>query len=302
MSGSNAFEHELGALDGSNMLAFMAALGTLRLATRADRSATLRWEHRSAWRPMLRASLDRTALVGHLASELRRVASLGALAFNDNIKLTPAEFRALQSRLAALPDAEEELAMLGALASDGCVDAASKDGFLTDTAFRTMQGAGHQHFLKTIRELLASVELNRLEEELFEIWRYGRPGPTLRWDPADDRQHAFRWADPSGDKAGTVPAASALAAAALAWFPVVPRSSGLETVGFTAARCGPILSWPLWRCDLVLPAVSSLLAAAELQKEHPDRKRLDSLGVVEVMRSRRISVGKMRNFTPAWSA
>jgi hypothetical protein len=294
--------HELAALDGSNLLAFMSALGVVRILAvdQPSLQPTLRWEFRSAWRPIIECGCDRAALLGILTIALQRSAGLPELRFADNIKQTPEQFRALARCAAASSERLERLAWLASFASDACVDRHSAEGMLADTAFRTMQGAGHQHFLKSIRENFAAVRAEDLEADLFGVWKYDRKGSPLRWDPADDRQHAYRWRDPSSDKPGAVVGALALAGAALPMFPTSPRQGGLLTLGFQGSREGPLFTWPVWSPALRARSLQSLLALAELQRDAPPRAALQALGVLDVFRCRRVSVGKMRNFTPAW--
>lgn len=295
--------HVLSALDGSNLLAFMAAVGSMRLLEFEcpECQPRLRWEHRGMWTPLLETTLPQDEVVQTLESAAHRMAAQPALAIGDNIKLTAEEFRDHRDRFDADADRLENLRWLAAFASDACQDRNSKEGHLEDTGFRTMQGAGHQHFLKSVRTNLASATSDDFASDLFHTWRYDRAGAPLRWDPADDRQHAYRWRDPSSDKSGAVVGALACAGAALSLFVTTPARHGLRTTGFTAARGGPLLTWPIWITPLSTRSAASLMAHPRLQEQTPSRHALESLGVADVFRSRRISVGKMRNFTPAWS-
>ncbi len=58
-------------------------------------------------------------------------------------------------------------------------------------------------------------------------------------------------------------------------------------------------SWPLWNCPLGVDVVRSVLAMAKTQASEPDRSALHAVGIVEVYRSHRITVGKYRNFAIA---
>src|SRR5688572_17667633 len=78
----------LKGLDGSNPLAFLAALGTLRTLTIAlpGESVKMNWEqHEGAWRPRVRCSLasDRDAIIEKLDKGLTRLRSLHPLRFID---------------------------------------------------------------------------------------------------------------------------------------------------------------------------------------------------------------------------
>ena len=75
---------------------------------------------------------------------------------------------------------------------------------MTDTAFRTMSGAGHQHFLGFMRELAVHTTADQLRRALLSRWDYADSRPSLRWDPADYRPHALRADDPSTDPIKTM--------------------------------------------------------------------------------------------------
>jgi len=127
----------------------------------------------------------------------------------------------------------------------------------------------------------------------------------VRWDPREDVRYALRWRDPSGEnalrsQAGSMLGANRLAIEGLALFPSVPVAGRLETTGFRGRRSrDTFFTWPIWEAATSVDGVRSILALAELQDERPDRGKLARLGVAEVYRSQRITVGKYRNFTPA---
>ncbi len=153
-------------------------------------------------------------------------------------------------------------------------------GQISDTAFRTMSGAGHQHFLGTIRTFIADTQAEHLRKTLFCNWQYDDPleKHSMRWDPQDDIRYALRWSNPSGDRerkqAGSMWGANRLAIKALALFPSFAAAHRLETTGLTQGRRGqlPHLTWPVWTGLLSVNCVVSLLAMAEFQKPAPDRK------------------------------
>jgi hypothetical protein len=72
---------ELSGLDGSNPLAFLAALGTLRLADRAfEGNARLSWRQRGKWLPVLHIpkGFDEEQLISHLYSRAHRAGNVEA--------------------------------------------------------------------------------------------------------------------------------------------------------------------------------------------------------------------------------
>ena len=295
----------LGGLDGGNPLAFVAAVGTLRTVGRSDPSAEWRlsWTiHDGHWSPVLVAGrpLTEDGLIELLMPILETMDGAPALCFADDLTVSCERFRRLAhdaQRAATLTNRH----FADFVAAFGC-DSLSIPGKdqIQDTALRTMSGAGHQHFLKSMRELVEKTEPSDLKGSLFAPWRYSDPRPSLRWDPVDDRRYALRWKEPAGDAVQTVRGANRLAIEALPLLPTAPGERKLHTTGFSERRGeGVNFTWPIWDTPLNVEVVRSLLGLAEIQELRPDRDTLAARGVVEVYRSRRITVRKYRNFTNA---
>ena len=197
----------LNGLDGSNPLAFLAALGTLRGLTLAwpERRIRLSWTPLDAWRPCLHVDGDtpteEETLAG-LESFMERRPGHRALEIGDNLTIPADEFRsqALNSAGTASP---EDRAGADFIAAFGCDAVADRQGRIQDTALRTLSGAGHQHFLRTMRELAERTAGDNLRRCLFAPWGRTDTLYSLRWDPEDDRRYAHRWRDPSKETAGT---------------------------------------------------------------------------------------------------
>ena len=294
----------LNGLDGGNLLGFLAAIGTLRIATEADPSTDWRvsWQVQGGhWSPVLYGdtALTADALIELLTPALARMKD--AFRFGDDLTINCEEFRKVAqsaSDAAALTD-RQDVDFIAAFGCDG-LPISDKNPRIQDTALRTISGAGHQHFIGSMRELVENTKAEHLRASLFEPWQYSDPKPSLRWDPSDDRRYALRWKEPSGDPVRTMRGANRLAIEALPLFPTAPGERRLHTTGFSQRRGeGVLFSWPIWEGALSIEVVRSLLSLAELQKSRPDRKSLLALGVVEIYRSRRITVSKYRNFTPA---
>lgn len=330
--------------DGGNPLGFLAALGALRVASLLwpDRRVRMGWRPQgTGWRPVLHAepAIEAEELVDglHRYCRYERVregpgAGTNAagretgktpveeafphLAFAKDLhKMRPADFRALAQAVVDSAGPGAARVYVDFLAAFGC-DACETDTGIQDTAFRTMSGAGHQHFLPTMLELARRVEPRHIREALLEPWRYEDPAAKLllRWDPADDRRYALQWRDPSTDRErhtrGSVLGANRLAVEALPLFPCVPTLAAagqplLCTTGFD--RQGRVWTWPIWEDPIGVDACASLLAhptVQELGETDPENRgaiwpRLRLLGVVDVFQSERVSVGYYRNFTPA---
>lgn len=299
----------LAGLDGSNLLAFLAALGTLRTLTQALEDATiqLHWEARGMWTPVLSGPFpddDEEAIaliLSSLHARLRQMLNHPVLTVAKNLNLSPQQFRQLASEAVQLAHESGDRTGVDYVASFGC-DAISENGVIADTAFRTMSGAGHQHFLKTMHDLVTLTEPEHLKRSLFEPWDYADDRPSLRWDPADDRRYALRWKEPSGDPIRTMRGANRLAVEALPLFPTAPVGNKLETTGFqTGGSRNTFITWPIWEHPASLDVVRSLLALQELQRDRPPRDLLRPMGIVDVLRSQRLTIGKFRNFAPSQS-
>ena len=154
------------------------------------------------------------------------------------------------------------------------------------------------------RKKIAIGETDCLREALFEPWK--RPDATFsfRWDPREDVRYALRATDPTDSKTKetTQHGANRLAAIGLSVLTVVPRLSGvavrLGIIGGKRERRGRFaFTWPIWRDPISLATIQAMLGHAGLGK----RATWDALGIVELRRARRISVGKFMNFTVAES-
>jgi len=297
--------------DGANPLGFLAALGVLRTASRTwpESSPRMGWvQYANGWRPVLALEIEMTekGFVAALHNSLRQMEDHPAFGFADNLSVPAPTFRAetMTAAADAAPDDRRYADFLAAFGSDGVID--EKTGIVADTALRTMGGAGHQHFLGTMRQLVNDTEEAHIQKALFNDWRYDDPleKHTMRWDPADDVRHALRWRKPSGDPArktgGGMWGANRLAVEGLPLLPTAPRQRRLETTGFTRRKGhGETWTWPIWEPKISVDTVRSLLALDRLQEAKPNRELLKRMGIVEIFRCQRLTQGKFRNFAPA---
>lgn len=299
-------EHKFPALSSSSLLGFMAALGAFyTLNGRPEyKGCRLIWiPQGSSHYPTLRTpgKVDSETLLEHLHESLTSQTAHEVLTFEKNLKVNQNVFRTLCGRMAdEFLKSHDQFgcSMLAAFGSDAIIN---DEGMIEDTAFRTMGGAGHQHFLAFMNELAKSTTLDHLREALVGPWRYRDPSPTMRWDESDDRRYALRWEEPSKDPVRTVRGANRLAVAALPLFPTYPSTNGiLATTAFKGGKSNnTFITWPVWTGWLTLDAVKSVLSLNELQESEPSHEKLRTLGIVTTFRSQRITLGKFRNFTPA---
>ena len=287
-------------LDGSNPLGFLAAVGLLRTITLADEHGDWRmqWTMRNGWLPVVlgKKPIVQAQLVEMLHEELRRE-SCPEFTFAADLNVVPKEFGAVASSAQSYASARDRryADFIAAFGSEIVV--AGNDKTIQDTALRTMSGAGHQHFLRSMKDLVDHTGADKLLKSLFEPWDYSDLRLGLRWDPVEDRRHALRWDNPSGTAPKTMYGANRLAMEALPLLPTAPFNRRLATTGFSTRERTTLFTWPIWDCRLSLDVVRSLLAVSEIQKPIPDRALLGAMGISEVYRSQRITVGKYRNFT-----
>jgi hypothetical protein len=292
---------DLPGLDASNLLGYMAALGAMRVLTFADPGVEvkLNWtEEPGWWMPQIHHAdiQDDEQLIARLTRALQ--ADL-AWEIGNDLTITREAFAAAadESAKAAFHSAPHAMAcaFFAAFGSDGCGSAA-KEELIADTEFRTMSGAGHQHFLGFMRDLHAMTTIEHLRTALFQTWEYQDEKPSMRWDPNDHRPHALRADNPATDPIRTARGANRLAAESLPLFPTMPSLGRLRTTGFDSkAR----LTYPVWTGPLDCASTASVLALAELQAEKPDRRLLRGRGIEQAFRSQRFTDGKYRNFSPS---
>lgn len=310
--GAETTRFSLRGLDGGHLLAMLASLGLLRTATElfGDTLVRLNWTlYGGRWIAELtvHAAVEREEFLDALSEHLSRHEDSLAFVIEpdspwNNLKDPSEKLRTIAEKELNENDSLDSrlTRFLSAFGSDILED---DDGNFLDTDFRTMRGSGHQHFLKFMRTLVDTTERDHLERALLSQWDYGDEKPSMRWAPEDDRRHALRAKNPSGDPIKTMRGANRLALEALPYFPVIPIATTVHTRGFLRdkEKYPPVVSWPIWEEPITSAELQSLLAHPELYEEQPQRERLDPLGIAEVYRCRRINTGggRYRNFTPA---
>lgn len=315
---SREYQLPLPGLNGANPLSFLAALGVFRTVAAAlpDCSVRSKWQAAGSWHPVLITdrelsrqdvlSILQVALENHQGDD--HFVKLG-----KNINVPRADFR--QCILDAVGSSNRNrrtsVDFFAAFGSDALVSI--NDGVtIQDTALRTMAGAGHQHFLETMRNLIKHCRSEHLEKSLFQTWDYSDPTQTLslRFDPLDDNRYALRWRNPSGDPdrktAGSMLGANRLAIEAIPLLTTAAGEKRLQTTGFSGFRSDDTyFHWPLWEVPLPISVIQSLLVSRELISKSVASNNFIARGVAAGMKSQRITVGKVRNLSPAkalWGA
>jgi len=296
----------LRGLDGANPLAFLAALGTLRVLTGAwpGRHVRLSWrQHAGAWRPVIHADgpVDEAYIIDAIEKAM-------PTRFNDH----PA---AIAERLFAKgsgPTAERDLRSLFcdiSSSASSCLPAtvewlACLASDCDEKETNQLQVVRRDYFLGNLRSIVESTSREHLLRALLRPWDYADSirNQSLHWDPSEDRRYALQWHQPSGDptrRFGGMLGANRLAMEALPLLPIIPANGTLATVGFTGTTStNTRWTWPIWAPPANLGATASLLRHPDLQSAAPNLGTLRRSGLVAACRCRRILVEQTPNLTP----
>jgi hypothetical protein len=289
----------LRALDGSNPLAFLAALGTLRLAHLSEPAAEvkLHWTRMDGfWRPALispavdESSLCKMLMQSHWAPVKQFKEQIGA-----NLTVSSQNFAGFVEQACEQSTFGDRRAadFAAAFGSEVCVDRRKDRIEYTDLCFIT--GSGHQDFIGTMDALAERVTKENLHDALFGGWQTAK-GLSMRWDPADAAEYALQWDDPGSKGAWAVWGANRLATEALPFFPAIPIERGLQTTGFRTQERRDEFTWPIWVQPASSDAVRSLLALKELQQDAPCQSVLAAMDIAELFRAQRVRIGQGANF------
>ncbi len=290
-------EFELKALDGSNLLAFLAALGTLRVLTLADPGADVKmsWRDSGWWTPVLHHARigSEDELIEVLAERVCDAEKTPRFSQCD-LEVDRTDYR--RFLLTSLAQ-EGDLDQFACLASEFY---AAKDNKPTTGQLNAVgpakKGKPVTGFLGYIRKICAETSPNQVREALIDRWTYSDPSPMMRWDPNELRSHALRAKDPAPDQSHfNVRGANRLAIEALPLFILVPTEWGPRTVAFSRDKGS--VRWPIWTEPVDLSTVTSLLS---LQDLFQNIQSLPARGIAQVFESQRLRESDYYlNFTPA---
>jgi hypothetical protein len=309
-------EHRLVGLEPDNLLAFLALLGLLR----ALETARPAWAPRAYWdvaRQPLRPVLVLREAVGEDA--VAAAANEGILALAAGYRFDRNDLNYPRSEAVQLlrdPPEGMNAEVLDALMSDGAL---REDGTVRPTPFCFLFGQGHQHFLSRLGDVPRGRLPSRLATRkkapdlndpaliartMFQPWTREELTDGFRWDPVEDRRYALRAADPSGDPGGMQHGANRLATIGLSCLPGVPirRHSEMRflNAGTRYGSDGAIeVGWPVWTAAARLAGICGLLAHPSVQGATAITEKMRALGVTQLYRARRISVGKFFNIERA---
>lgn len=291
----------LPGLDGSNPLAFLAALGTWRITDKCYPGTRMRWtSHGGHWSPMLSFPGQKPEdYVERLHEELRKTERLSVFELNKDLKINAEVFRKTAHAAQEINDVIT-LSFLSSFGSDAILD---RYGNIIGTFFDLMN-AGKQYFLQTSRKLIIETTASDIRNTLFEQWSYSNDRGGMRWDPEEDRRWGYRWNDPQSETTASQWGANRLGIEALPLLQSYPSKTRIQTTGFRSlGKKSTYCHWPIWRETIPLSIIQSVLCLSEITTHSPDSQLLNELGILAVFRNQRIWKGKApndySNFTPA---
>jgi len=290
----------LSGLDGSNPLAWMAALGVLEVLSDRGAPARLRWQNVGTWVPVV------TDCEGNLDDLLRWIDEDRASCVSDpaialtyegkqDLKPAPPVFRDYLQNLVAdsAPAHRRSVDWAASFGSEVVVD---NNGNTKPTALHF--AAGQQQFLKMVNDLVQGVTADDLREALVGPWCYARPLPVMGWDATAARDYALRASNPSNDKKLGVPGVDWLAARALTCLPVAPSGARLKTTGCVGGWKTGSFRWPIWTVPLGPSMVRTIVRMDVPALETTARLAL-GVGAVFSAGIKRSDQGGYGSFTPS---
>lgn len=318
----------LTGLDGSNPLAFLAAIGVLRaLDHRARQHARttprLSWFDEGCWRPVVHDVTSMDAIIGELTEDRETWEADPALliAYDESgeklvdprktkakiardLKPKPGAMREFIESIASQSAYEQtprELLYLrrslDTISAFGSELVQDNNGNTKPTGFHFT--AGQQQFMKAVAELQAGVTATDLQEALVGPWRRESTLPNMSWDATNARFYALRATNPSGDKKTSVAGADWLAFVGLSAFPSFPRGSRLATTGITGGWKDSTLTWPVWRRPSTYRVAACLARIPDLARLSAVERASRGIGSVFRAKISRSDQGGYGSFAPA---
>ena len=306
-------------MEGSNPLAFFAALGALRVLSeaRGREDVRLAWRSEGYWRPVLSGVRDVEAIVGVVMEDLPSWKNEPALDW-AYVKEANGEGRSVEPDApGAIHDLKpprevqrrffEEAAQRAIegvskrterLASSWGTDVAlDRSGFIKPTALHFT--AGQQQFLKMVCELREGITADDVRAALNGPWTYESKLPSLSWSGTGQRMWALRACDPSKEKRGSCPGAEWLAFIGLQFFSCVPQKHRVKTTCVRGGWKSGRFTWPLWTAPIGVSVVSSLLQTSGLEGMKAQDRAARRIGAVFQASIQRLDQGGYGSFSPA---
>jgi hypothetical protein len=252
-------EVTLPALEGTNPLGFLAALGVLDAMASAGREVTLRWTDELVPQAIIDWPGHLEGLLEILDLDRQRWANSLVLRFPGTRPFQDAkpESDLLRAWFWSVFEtgARQDADLLCALVAEGALDG---NGNAKPTHLHFT--AGQQQFLQMVRTLASNIDTSRLRDAVCGPWTYDSPLPSLSWDARGERVYAVRATNPSKDKRLGVPGADWLAFRGLIFYPVRTVNGSLRTTACDRDWKRSAFRWPLWSVPATRQTVYSLVA------------------------------------------
>lgn len=235
--------------DPASLRDWLAVVGLLRLVTATTDAGQMQWRTKHG---RFRLFVENTP--DDLANRCEQWVGLHREAWTFGNKKN-VDFDAAFWRERARAATGIEAALWCAVASDGVWH---RDGSkLQASPLEYGHGGGHQHWLASLREFLSiAVKADDFARILNSRREETMVGSICRWDPACERDHAYRSKAPTKDPMTQDQTINALAAIGLASCPSAPTQLGLVTPLVPNRNT---LRWPIWTDPLRLADLEAAL-------------------------------------------
>lgn len=263
-------DHKLAlpALEGTNPVGFLAALGVLACLDRAGRSPTLCWTDDLVPIAVISGASSIVDVVEVVDADRQWWARESVTMHwesQTDLKVSPPVLHAWAAAVRSAwiadrrnPWRRADVDLWTALVAEGAI-AGTGDAKPSHLHFT----AGQQQFLEMARALAEALAPDQLTKALTGPWQRDLKGKlkTFGWDAQGDRVYALRADDPSAskDKRAGEPGADWLAFLGLTFLPVSTRRQRLRTTGCNDPWKHGAFRWPLWRFPAGPPSVSALV-------------------------------------------
>jgi CRISPR-associated endonuclease/helicase Cas3 len=291
----------LDGIDGGNLLAFLAALGTLRSLASNDHEIKMSWEVRGGtWRPNIHTIADASPelLIDRLDASLAS-ANHPALQWEHwENAATPRQNLFLEASNAASWDQRNLADWLCGIGLDVFIS----EREAADTPLRVPRA---DYLFGNIQQIIETTKRIHLEQALLRPWTYSDSldNCSLKFEATEDRRYAFQWnaptSDPNRKKNGNVLGANRLALEAIPLFTCTLTEGHLRTIACDRRTDNWEVKWSLWQDPLTLDSIKSVLSHGDLAKPSPDASTLRQLGILATFKCQRLTIGKTRVFTPS---
>jgi len=285
-------EVSLPGLDGSNPLAFMAALGVLRvLDDKARRDAlpapSLSWREQPVWTPVVVGPSSIDEILAGLEDDRVRWTdepSMRLAYTKDGTRVAPETTGAVRDLKPVPRVMREFLEETAARAADGDARSArhaaaygtdvaqDKKGNTKPTALHF--AAGQQTFLGAVAGIQKSLDRDDLVSALVGPWKHSTTLKSLGWDPEgafNARIYALRAGKPVDRPCA--PGVEWLAFVGLSFFPTVPRGRNVLTTCVLGRGKGAKFVWPLWTAMARARTVESIVRTGHIEQMPPTDRR-----------------------------